>query len=156
MATKPETQMAALLRHQTTSHVFEIPEKKPEKSITQGDKVTTNSDTKNSITKESKNVGNKEVKKKRNKEKQKTRVSITKKVKETNRNQEVKKSTKKETKKSRKTPNKTEMIRHAVNLTMCDDVKEALAILAAKRRVMLWKLLDQAVRQYLKREGENF
>lgn len=125
MATKPETQMAALLRRQTTSHVFEIPEK--------NETEKPNKDTKNSITKEFKNVGNKEVKKIRNKE--------------------VKKSTNKETKKSRKTPNKTEMIRHAVNLTMCDDVKEALDILAVKKKVRPWKMLDKILRKYLKGEG---
>lgn len=43
--------------------------------------------------------------------------------------------------------------RRPVNLTMEDELKVALDVLAAKRRVRPWKLLDEALREYLTRYG---
>lgn len=43
--------------------------------------------------------------------------------------------------------------RRPANVTIADDVKEALDILAIKRRERPWKLLDDALRLYLKSQG---
>lgn len=43
--------------------------------------------------------------------------------------------------------------RRPANITLQDDVKEALDILAVKRRVRPWTLLDQALREFLTKEG---
>lgn len=44
--------------------------------------------------------------------------------------------------------------RRPANITIQDDVKQALDILAIKRRTRPWKLIDIALREYLEREGE--
>lgn len=67
--------------------------------------------------------------------------------------QEFKKSRIKESKNTRVTIDKSGATRRAANITLCDDVKEALDILAIKRRVRPWKLLDQALREFLMKEG---
>ena len=44
--------------------------------------------------------------------------------------------------------------RRPVNITMFDDVKIALDIMAARKRTWTWRLIDEALREYLHREGE--
>lgn len=79
------------------------------------------------------------------------------KVENETREQESKTSRSHENKISRKQENKNGRIvsdekglhRRPVNMTMCDDVKLALDILAARRRERTWKVLDAALRKYL-------
>jgi hypothetical protein len=65
----------------------------------------------------------------------------------------LKKPRTQENKKSREVVDGSGRIRRPANITLQDDVKEALDILAAKRRVRPWKLLDQALREFLEKEG---
>jgi len=58
-----------------------------------------------------------------------------------------------EIKKSRVVTDKSGNTRRPVNMTLCDDVSEALNILAIKRRVRPWHILNEALRRYLREEG---
>lgn len=42
--------------------------------------------------------------------------------------------------------------RRPTNITIRDDVKIALDVLAARRRVKVWTLIDRALREFLERE----
>lgn len=60
-----------------------------------------------------------------------------------------------ETKNSRAITDASGRTRRPANITIADDVKEALDILAIKRRVRVWVLLDKALRAYLNSQGVN-
>ena len=77
------------------------------------------------------------------------------------RGEEVKKTRSKESKnprtqehkKSRVIINEEGKIRRPANIMMMDDIKIALDVLAARRRVWSWQLIDQALREFLEREN---
>lgn len=58
-----------------------------------------------------------------------------------------------ENKNSRVIRDKEGNSRRPVNITLCDDVSEALNILAIRKRERTWRLIDEALRRYLNEEG---
>lgn len=79
------------------------------------------------------------------------------------RTQENKKSRVQESKKSRDIDNKKSKVvtdtsgqtRRPANITIADDVKVAMDVLAAQRRVRVWTLYDQACREFLAKEEKK-
>ena len=57
-----------------------------------------------------------------------------------------------ENKKSRIVTDAEGNTRRPANIMMRDDVKMALDVLAAHRRVRVWTLIDQALKEFLERE----
>ena len=72
---------------------------------------------------------------------------------DTSRTPDVKKSRDVKVKNTRVVRDASGRTRRPANVTIADDVKEALDILAIKRRERPWKLLDDALRLYLKSQG---
>lgn len=68
--------------------------------------------------------------------------------------QENKKKTKQEDNKAEDNNPTVGHTRHGVNLTMEDELVYHIKVLAAKKGKRLWQVLDEAVRLYLKAEGE--
>lgn len=131
---KVKSEMTALLGRQSEKIEIQDTREIPDEGYS-------NQEPKNSINQESKNSRKQEVKKSRAQE---NKISGS---------QEFKKSRIKESKKTKVTIDKSGATRRPANITLCDDVKEALDILAVKRRVRPWKLLDQALRVFLAKEG---
>ena len=59
-----------------------------------------------------------------------------------------------EFKKSRVVTDSSGKTRRPANITIADDVKVAMDVLAAQRRVRVWTLYDQACRELLAKEGK--
>lgn len=60
-----------------------------------------------------------------------------------------------EVKKSRTVTDSEGRTRRPANIMMYDDVKVALDILAVRRRVWVWTLIDQAIQEFLHKEGNE-
>ncbi len=68
---------------------------------------------------------------------------------------ENKKSSNQENKKSRAIIDSSGRVRRPVNITLADDVKIRLDVLAARRQVRVWTLIDQALREFLDKTPEE-
>lgn len=79
-----------------------------------------------------------------------TRIKESKRAR--NQDNENQKKRKQDSKKERIVSDEKGLLRRPVNMTMCDDVKLALDILAARRRERPWKVLDTALRKFLQDE----
>jgi hypothetical protein len=70
------------------------------------------------------------------------------------RTQEFNKTRKQENKDSRVLIDEAGRTRRPANLTMCDDVRAELARMAVEKGVKVWRLVDMALNEYIKRTRE--
>ena len=138
---KQRESMLELLRGQVSA-----PQKLSKDFGAQEAKISRTPEDKKSATQDNKNARNQEINKSRVQEVKTSRKQKRKVTKEcATDTQEVKKS---------RTTTSGGITRRPANITIREEYQIALNVLAAKRQIKPWILLDDAIRRYLTAEGE--